>query len=107
MDGIIAKLTGTVIAPPEVRRTNGGMAWVRTSVVVDNTESGAETVVRVSMQGPTVPALAPQLAAGVRVFCSGRLTQRTWKTESGEWRAGLNLAARKAEIIERCPSVAA
>jgi len=119
MDGITAQLTGTVIATPEVRRTRGGMAWMRISVCAD-AERDAETggsLVRVSMQGPTVPALAPQLAAGVRIFCRGRLTLRSWKTDSGERKAGLNLAARKVEIIRarvsprddsgRRPSVAA
>jgi len=108
VDGIVAKLTASVTAAPEVHQTPGGLAGVRFSVVVDNTERGAETVVRVSMQGPNVPDVAPHLAAGVRVFCRGRLKLRTWRTESGERRTGLDLAARKVTIIrERRPSVAA
>ncbi len=75
-----------------------GLSWMRFSVVVD-TERGASPVVRVALQGPDVPALAPRLAAGVRVFCSGRLTLRSWKNEAGERRAGVDLVARKATVI--------
>jgi single-stranded DNA-binding protein len=101
MNGITAKLTGSVTAAPEVHQTPGGLAWVRFAVSAD-TEQDSETTtsfVRVTVSGDLVADLAPRLVAGARVFCRRRLTLRSWKTDSGERKAGLSLAARKVEII--------
>ncbi len=97
MDGIVAKLTGTIITTPEVHQTAGGLAWTRFSVSVDS-DHVAEIVVRVNMQGPDVPALAPCLVVGARVFCMGRLSLRSWKNDSGVPKVGLTLAARKVAV---------
>ncbi len=100
---MVAKFTGSVIATPLGHQTAAGLPWVRFTVVLDNTDLGAETV-RVSLQGPDVPDLAPRLTVGVRVFCRGHLRLRSWKNEAGGRRTGLDLSARKVTVIrERRP----
>jgi len=101
MNGIHSSLTGMIVASAEVRRTRDGKPWARFGVAVDteNDAEAAASFVRVSLFGPTVPDLAPQLVAAARVYCKGKMTLRGWRNSDGETRAGLNLVAQEVKIM--------
>jgi single-strand DNA-binding protein len=101
MNGLAVACTASVTRDAETRNTRSGDPWVSFSVVVDGQRQADEsaTFARVSHFGPDAESLAAKLIKGAAVYVEGALKLGEWVGRDGEKKAGLNITARRVEIL--------
>jgi single-strand DNA-binding protein len=93
-------LVGNVVAEPELRFTNSGMAAASLRLAVNNRRKQANGEYEdeahffdVQMFGSMAENAAESLAKGTRIVVQGRLQQRQWESKEGEKRSKVELLA--------------
>jgi single-strand DNA-binding protein len=115
VNGLHTAFTGRLGADPEMKYTPTGKALLNFSVAVDENSTATEgraapetTWVRVTAWDEQAEALGEVLRRGSQVYIEGKLTHGKWQGRDGEPRCGLNLSARKVEVLgaigRRAPS---
>ena len=97
MNGIIhCAFAGVISKQPELKTSKAGKAWCAVNMRIGE----GETVqwAQVAVFGESAE-LAASLEKGDHLYVEGTLQLRTWKTDAGEQRAGLNIAARRVEVL--------
>lgn len=103
MRGIETAFWGTLGADPELKASSGKpFATMNVAVTVGQADDGkdASQWIRVACFGDVAETIAGQAKKGDRIYCEGSLTLNTWADKTtGELKAGLNVAAWKAEKV--------
>ena len=104
MRGIEAATWGVLSADPELKTSRNGNPFLNVSLAVtighDDNGKPVTQWLRVACFGETAELIAARARKGDRLYVEGSLTLNTWSDKAtGETRAGLNLAAWKAEKI--------
>jgi single-stranded DNA-binding protein len=81
---------------PQLKTSAAGKQWLSLSLAVDNGEEQPQWV-QVAIFGDRALELAG-IEKRSKLYIEGRLTLRTWQ-QGGETRAGLSVAAWKAELL--------
>ena len=110
MNGIVSCAEGFLVKDAELRFTSQGKAVCSFSLAVADTkraEDGETEWLRVTLWEAEAERLAPVLLKGVECYVYGRLKLRSWQSDAGETRSGLELSAwectPKGAIGHRAP----
>jgi single-stranded DNA-binding protein len=87
---------GTLGQPADLRQSKAGKPWCSLNVRIG--EGDGLQWLRVAVFGEMAEAVAT-LDKGASVYVEGSLTLRTWQTDAGEQRSGLNVAASRIEPL--------
>lgn len=99
---IAASFAGNLGRAAEIKTFDSGAKVCNFSVATnDRDRSGEKTTewVRCSLWGRRGEALAEYLESGTKVFVSGKLTTRSYTTQSGEPRFSLELNVSEIELL--------
>ena len=86
----------TVATAPERKTSPGGKAWAAFNVRVGDGDN--VQWLRISAFAEAAE-IAMGLQKGTSCYIEGNLVLRTWRTEAGEQRAGLNVMANRLEAL--------
>ena len=99
-------LVGTIVQPPELRYTPGGLAILELNLAGNDHVLGDDEVMRelawyhrVTVFGNQAEAFADQLEVGMPVFADGRLDYRSWETDDGQRRSALDVVANRVDPL--------
>jgi single-strand DNA-binding protein len=91
---IDAALLGTVVRDADLRTSAAGKPWM--SVIVRSGDGDAASFVQVAIFGDVAVALG-RLERNEKLYAEGSIRINEWTTAAGQRRAGLSMAAWRAE----------
>jgi single-strand DNA-binding protein len=101
-----ASIIGNLGSDPELKYSPAGQPFVTFNVAANQRvkEQGGEWAdrtewVRCIVFGNRAESLAQNLKKGSKVYVDGRLEARPWTSQSGDIRAGLQIAAASVEFM--------
>ena len=86
---------GNLTDDPELRHTEGGIAWARFRVAVSGRRDQEASFFTVIVWRDQAEHAAESLAKGSRVVVVGRLQQRSWTAEDGSARSAVEVVAEE------------
>lgn len=92
------EIIGNLGADAQIRYANGNK-FVAMRVCHSQKINGVETSTWVSVAWSGVDVLLPYLKKGTKIFARGNLQVRVYRSQNGDWQAGLNMSAHEIELV--------
>lgn len=100
-------LMGRITKDPELQRTSGGTAYVKSTVAVNESYKDKEgkwkdkaNFIDLVLWGPTAERFAERAKKGCRVNIEGRLQQSRWETKTGEKRSRIEVKVDRIQYLD-------
>ncbi len=99
-------LVGTLVQPPELKYTAGGLAILELNLAGNDHVIGDDGQLRelawyhrATVFGSQAEQFGDQLEPGTPLFVEGRLKYRSWETPDGQRRSALDITAQRIEVL--------